>query len=191
MKALVTTLALLPLPLGLASPPSRASTAEYTLASAGEVRVVSQQKSTEKTEKSIPEKQPARANPGPMDIFSEIEKGWNAEEVDAILRHFGDAKVTISIEGIAPSGGQFSRNQSYYLLKDMFKYTITNKFEIVQYRKPSENGNTSFVVAERYYKKTDDGRLFKDKIYISLHFEPGKKETPESRWVVDEIKSIR
>jgi hypothetical protein len=46
-------------------------------------------------------------------------------------------------------------------------------------------------VAERHYKKTDDGRLYKDKIYISLHLEPEKDEVADSRWVVDEIKSIR
>jgi hypothetical protein len=73
----------------------------------------------------------------------------------------------------------------------MFKYTITRKFEIVQFRKPSESRNTSFVVAERYYQKTDDGRLFKDKIYVSLHLEPTDEKAQEQRWVIDEIKSIR
>ena len=124
-----------------------------------------------------------------MQVFSDIETGWNTERVEMILKHFGENKVTISIEGTGPSGGQFSRNQSYYLLKDMFKYTITRKFEIVQYRSPGEKGASSFAVAERFYQKTDDGRLYKDKIYVSLHAEPGADGNP--RWVIDEIKSIR
>ena len=174
MIARVTTLALSLLLIGLVSPYNRASASDYTLATRGDGRVVSQQKSTEEPQKTASDKDTAtETSYGPMDIFAEIEKGWNAEEVDAILRHFGATKVTISIEGTGPSGGQFSRNQSYYLLKDMFKYTITKKFEIVQYRKPEDSGFTSFVVAERYYQKTDDGRLFKDKIYVSLHLEPG------------------
>ena len=41
-----------------------------------------------------------------------------------------------------------------------------------------------FAVAERHYSRTDDGRLFKDKIYVSLQIEG-------DHWVVDEIKSIQ
>jgi hypothetical protein len=192
MIARVTTLALLLLLIGLVSPHNLASAPDYTLSGSGNGRVVSQKKSTDEPKKAKKDDDsPTESSYGPMDVFAEIEKGWNAEEVDAILKHFGNAKVAISIEGTGPSGGQFSRNQSYYLLKDMFKYTITRKFEIVQYRKPADSGNTSFVVAERTYQKTDDGRLFKDKIYVSLHLETGQTESATPRWVVDEIKSIR
>jgi hypothetical protein len=125
---------------------------------------------------------------GPMDIFADVERGWNAGNVDPILRHFGSQKVAISIEGTGPSGGKFSRNQSYYLLKDLFRYTLTRKFEFVQYRKPSEEGNETFAVAERHYQKSDDGRLFKDKVYVSLNLE---RDGDAERWVISEIKSIR
>jgi hypothetical protein len=191
MKARVTTLALPLLLIGLVSLLNLASGPTSALASPGDVRVVSQQKSEEEPAKTTPEKKSKQSFVGPMEVFADIEKGWNAETVDLILRHFGDGRVTISIDGTGPSGGQFSRNQSYYLLTDMFKYTITKKFEIVQYRKPTDNGNTSFVVAERYYQRTNDGRLFKDKIYVSLHLEPAENTPKGERWVVDEIKSIR
>ena len=191
MKARVTTLTLPLLLFGLVSPHNLALGPESALASPGEVRIVSQQKSTEAPEKSVPEKESSQSFVGPMEVFTDIEKGWNAESVDLILRHFGAGRVTISIDGTGPSGGQFSRNQSYYLLTDMFKYTITKKFEIVQYRKPEDTGNTSFVVAERYYQRTNDGRLFKDKIYVSLHLESAEDVPSGKRWVVDEIKSIR
>lgn len=125
---------------------------------------------------------------GPMDVFADIERGWNAGSVDPILRHFGNQKVAISVQGTGPSGGTFSRNQSYYLLKDLFRYTLTRKFEFVQYRKPSDDGSETFAVAERHYQKNDDGRLIKDKVYVSLHLE---RDGERERWVVDEIKSIR
>ncbi len=125
---------------------------------------------------------------GPMDVFADIERGWKAGQVDPILRHFGNQKVAISVQGTGPSGGTFSRNQSYYLLKDLFRYTVTKKFEFVQYRKPNEDGNETFAVAERHYQKSDDGRLIKDKVYVSLHLE---RSGDDDRWVVDEIKSIR
>jgi len=191
MMARVTALALPLLLIGLVAPNCLASASEYALESQGEVRVVSQQKSSKESTDTTAEKSSKGDGAGPMEVFTDIEKGWNGEVVDMILKHFGDGKVTISIEGTSNFGGQFSKNQSYYLLTDMFKYTITKKFKIVQYRRPSDNGNTSFVVAERSYQKTDDGRLFEDKIYVSLHLEPAPKDVEQQRWVVDEIKSIR
>ncbi len=121
---------------------------------------------------------------GPLSIFVDIEAGWRKEDPNRILRHFGKGKVAISIDGVGPSGGQFSKSQSYYLLNDLFKYTITKKFEFVQYRNVKDGKRKVFAVAERYYKRTDDGRLFKDKIYVSLHREG-------ERWVIDKITSIR
>jgi len=191
MKARVTILALPLFLLGLVSPHNLALGPESASASPGEVRIISQQKSKDEPAETAAEKESSRKFVGPMEVFADIEKGWNAETVDLILRHFGEGRVAISIDGTGPSGGQFSKNQCYYLLTDMFKYTITKKFEIVQYRKPTDNGNTSFVVAERFYQRTNDGRLFKDKIYVSLHLEPAANAPKGERWVVDEIKSIR
>jgi len=153
-------------------------------ASTASGRVVSQQgeaaEKDEKNEESVHE--------APLEVFADIEKAWVEKDVDRILSHFGGQKVWISVEGTGPSGGEFSRNQSYYLLKDLFKYTITRKFEFVQFRKPEDESKSTFAVAERHFQHTDDGRLFKDKIYVSLHLEG---EPDEERWVVDEIKSIR
>jgi hypothetical protein len=121
---------------------------------------------------------------GPMGVFADIEEGWRKENVQQILRHYGQGKVAIAIEGIGPTGGTFSKNQSHYLFKDLFKYTITTKFEFVQYRSASDNRTSVYAVAERVYKRNDDGRLFEDKIYVSL-------ENEDDVWVISEIKSVR
>lgn len=121
---------------------------------------------------------------GPIGVFADIEDGWQKEKVQAILKHFGKAKVDISIEGIGPTNGSFSKNQSHYLFKDLFKYTITEKFEFVQYRNVTDGRVKAYAVAERSFKRNDDGRLIEDKIYVSLHLE-------DDRWVISEIKSIR
>lgn len=121
---------------------------------------------------------------GPISVFADIEEGWKREDFRPILRHYPEGKVAISIEGSGPSGGQFSRNQSHYLFQDLFKYTITEKFEFVQYRSVSDGQGKVYAVAERYYKRNDDGRLFKDKIYVALNLE-------DERWVISEIKSVR
>lgn len=130
----------------------------------------------------------APAGGGYLDVFADIQKAWTAGNVDLMLRHFGAQKVAISVEGTGPAGGTFSKNQSYYLLKDLFRYTITRKFEFTDYRKPGDEGGRSYAIAERHYQKSDDGRLFKDKVYVSLHLE---SDDDNERWVVDEIKSIR
>lgn len=139
-----------------------------------------------RTETKTPAK-PDTARPegtGPIAVFADLERGWKNEEVQLILRHYGKGKVAISIEGSGPTGGQFSRNQSYYLFQDLFKYTITEKFQFVQYRHVTDGRDDVYAIAERQYKRNDDGRLFKDKIYVSLRLE-------DDRWVVNEIKSIR
>jgi hypothetical protein len=120
----------------------------------------------------------------PLSIFADIERGWRSGKEEIILSHFGQGKVAISISGTGPKGGYFSKSQSHYLFKDLFKYTITKKFEFTQYRNIHDGNRKVFAVAERQYKRRDDGRLFKDKIYVSLHRE-------NKRWVISEIKSIR
>jgi hypothetical protein len=134
--------------------------------------------------KNAPEGETPETDAGPIAVFADVEAGWKGEQVQQILRHYGKGKVAISIEGSSPTGGQFSRNQSYYLFQDLFKYTITERFQFVQYRHVSDGRDNVYAVAERHYKRNDDGRLFKDKIYVSLHLE-------EDRWVISEIKSIR
>jgi len=145
-------------------------------------RVVSQDS---KDSSETAEPVPARADTlGPIGVFADIEEAWKKESVDQILQHYGKGKVAIAIEGIGPTGGSFSKNQSHYLFKDLFKYTITKKFEFVQYRYVSDDRGKVFAVAERTYKRNDDGRLFEDKIYVALQLE-------DDLWVISEVKSVR
>lgn len=121
---------------------------------------------------------------GPIGVFADIEEGWKTEKIQKILQHYGKGKVAIALGGPGPTGGEFSKNQSHYLFKDLFDYTITTKFQFVQYRHVSDGRSDVYAVAERSYKRDDDGRTFEDKIYVSLHLE-------KNRWVISEIKSIR
>jgi len=129
---------------------------------------------------------PAVENPGPTAVLDDIEQGWTAGDADLILRHFGPSKVNIMIDGSGP-GGSYSKDQGYYLFKDLFKATVTKKFVFVQVRNSNEGGASTFAIAERRYQRRDDGRQIKDKVYISLH----QEHSDGGRWVLDEIKSIR
>jgi hypothetical protein len=125
--------------------------------------------------------------PGPAQVLDDIEAGWTGQDADLILKHFGSNKVTISVDGSGP-GGAYSKDQGYYVFKELFKSTVTRKFVVVQIRKSNEEGSATFAIAERRYQRRDDGRQIRDKIYISLHLEGGRDG---GRWVLDEIKSIR
>lgn len=130
----------------------------------------------------------AMVRSAPMRVFADIEDAWLDNNVGRILAHFGRGKVRISVAGTGPSGGSFSRSQSYYLLRDLFRFTKTRHFEFVQFRTSTDDERSTFAIAERSYQRTDDGRLYKDKIYISLRRDDRGKS---GCWVIDEIKSIR
>jgi hypothetical protein len=129
----------------------------------------------------------APAIPTPTGVLDDIERGWSDQNADLILRHFGSSRVAISIDGSGP-GGSYSKDQGYYFFKELFKATVTRKFNFVQIRKSNDDGTATFAIAERRYQRRDDGRQIKDKVYVSLHIE---RERDGGRWVVDEIKSIR
>ena len=49
-----------------------------------------------------------QAQSGPILVFADIETGWNEEQVERILKHYGKGKVAISIEGSRTMDGVLS-----------------------------------------------------------------------------------
>jgi hypothetical protein len=134
-----------------------------------------------------PESGQTEAMGSPTDVLDDIQAGWTNQNAELILRHFGSNKVIISIDGSGP-GGSYSKDQGYFVFKELFKSTVTRKFVFVQIRTSNDDGTASFAIAERRYQRRDDGRQIKDKVYIALHVE---RERDSGRWVLDEIKAIR
>jgi len=133
------------------------------------------------------EETPSAESTGPSAVLDDIAQGWTSQNSDLILRHFGSNKVAISLDGNG-RGGSYSKDQGFYLFKDLFKTTVTRKFVFVQVRNSNEEGTATFAIAERRYQRRDDGRQIKDKVYIAMHLE---QKPGTGRWVLDEIKSIR
>ena len=129
---------------------------------------------------------PAPEETGPISVLDDIAQGWTSGDPDLILRHFGANKVVIMFDGNG-QGGPYSKDQGYYLFKDLFKATVTKKFVFVQVRNGNDGTASTFAIADRRYQRKDDGRQIKDKVYVSLHPELSEG----GRWVIDEIKSIR
>ena len=125
-----------------------------------------------------------RGGASPAPVFTTIEKAWNAGDAGALVQNFGRRKVYISLPDGGPTGGQFSRDQSYYILKNLFDASRTEEFTFVTIREPEEQRRTAFGLARRVFRQRDAGSAVQDRVFVSLVLEG-------ERWVVSEIKSVR
>jgi hypothetical protein len=117
-------------------------------------------------------------------VFSSIEKAWAAGDARALVQTFGRRKVFISLPDGGPEGGLFSRDQSYYILKDLFGTARTEEFSFVTIHGPEAERSTAFGLAKRVFRPRDAGSALRDRVFVSLVLEG-------DRWVVSEIKSVR
>jgi len=122
--------------------------------------------------------------PSPAPVFATIEKAWNAGDASALVQSFGRRKVYLSLPDGGPAGGQFSRDQSYYILKNLFDAARTEEFTFVTIRTPEEQRRSAFGLARRVFRPRDAGSAIRDRVFVSLVLEG-------ERWVVSEIKSVR
>lgn len=128
-------------------------------------------------------KTPVNALPkDPMVVFRGIESAWRAGDAQRLSAYAGDSKVLLNVRGLGEKGGYFSRSQVFYLFKGMFKSTRHKKFSFVKFHDVGKRSNKIYGIAHRNYEVISNGRLFQDKIYVTLKLE-GK------RWVVSEMKS--
>jgi len=113
-----------------------------------------------------------------------FERAWMIGNAQGVVQQFGDRKVYISLPDGGPRGGQFSRDQSYFILKDFFDGTRTEEFSFLSIRQPEEQQDTAIGLATRTFRRRDSSRMLTDRIFVSLVLEG-------PRWVVSEIKSVR
>ena len=128
-------------------------------------------------------KTPVKAIPKePVIVFRGIESAWRAGDARKLAAYAGDSKVLLNVRGLGEKGGYYSKSQVFYLFKGMFKSTKHTKFDFVKFHDVGERSNKIYGIAHRSYEVVSNGRLFQDKIYVTLKLE-GK------RWVVSEMKS--
>lgn len=120
---------------------------------------------------------------GPLAIFAAVEKGWAGEDVDEFVGLLDpDGKVRIAMASAGPRGGWFNRDQAYFLIKDMFEFTTTKRFEFERYWNLDSSGRSPYAVAVRELR-IDEATLHTDRVYISLR-------RRGDDWYVAEIRSI-
>jgi hypothetical protein len=116
--------------------------------------------------------------------FKGIEAAWLQGDAQGLSNYMRDSKVLLNVAGLGEQGGYFSKSQAFYLFKGMFKATKHKQFRFIKYHDVSQSNRRVYGVAHRSFQDVSSGRLYRDKIYITLKLEG-------ERWVISEIKSTR
>jgi hypothetical protein len=142
-------------------------------------------------ERSIPDKRkiekrkPAAASSqDPLKVFKGLERAWQKKNADDIASYAGEGRVFLDVRGIGKKGGYYSRSQVKYLFKDMFRTDDQVKFEFIKFQNLEEPDRKVYGIAYRSCKNNRSGKVFQDKVYVTLG-----REGPS--WVVAEIKTTR
>lgn len=117
-------------------------------------------------------------------IFKGIEAAWLRGDAAGLSKYMRDSKVFLNVAGLGEKGGYYSKSQVFYLFKGMFKTTKHRRFQFAKYHDVSKSNKRVYGIAHRSFEDVSSGRLYKDKVYVTL-----KREG--ERWVISEIKSTR
>ncbi len=120
----------------------------------------------------------------PLEVFKALERSWQKENADGIASYAGEGRVFLDVRGIGKKGGYYSRSQVKYLFRDMFEVDEQMKFEFVKFQNLEEPDRKVYGIAYRSCKNHRSGKVFQDKVYVTLGREG-------SAWVVAEIKTTR
>lgn len=120
---------------------------------------------------------------GPLAVFAALEQAWSEEDADAVVALLDPQdRVRIAMATAGPRGGWFNRDQAYFLVKDMFAFNETERFEFERYWNLDSRGRSPYAVAVRDLDGSGGGPRT-DRVYISLRKRDGA-------WYVGEIRSI-
>ncbi len=120
----------------------------------------------------------------PLKVFKGIESAWRKESANGLASFVGRGRVFLDIKGVGKKGGYYSKSQVKYLFKDMFKADDQLKFEFVKFHNLEKPDRKVYGIAYRSCKNNRSGKVFQDKVYITLG-----REGPA--WVLAEIKTTR
>jgi hypothetical protein len=156
--------------VGLASGVSEAAASSATPDTSGASR------SVEATEKQEP-------GPGssPFLTFAAIERAWKMGYVDSITTFFPEEKITLRLEKNVPEAAAFSQKQASYMLRDSFRYRITESFEFLEFKYNKNKHKPPFGKAQWTFRREPAGKTIVAKVQVTL-----RKEG--ERWLISGIR---
>lgn len=141
-------------------------------------------------EAAQPEHAPSQAQPPqaipagaltPLRVFAAIEEAWNEGQPDSIAQFLPEDKILLRLEKSAPDKAYYSHKQAAYMLRDEFRFTMTESFEFVEFKYSKGKDDPPSARAEWSFRREPAGKVTVQKVRIGLRFEA-------DRWVVSEIK---
>ncbi len=132
----------------------------------------------------------SRVDPrSPLAALHEIEAAWRRADVRALIAHLGPGRVTIALDAERRHrSNTYSRDQAFFVFRDLFRSTRTVEFAFAQVRTNARGRRTCSAVARWRYRRVDDGRERRGRVFVSLRREA---QGDGARWVIDEIQAIR
>jgi hypothetical protein len=117
----------------------------------------------------------------PLRVFAAIERAWNEGEPDSITQFLPEDKILLRLEKSAPEKAFYSNTQAAYMLRDEFRFTVTESFQFLEFRYTKVKDEPPSARAEWTFRREPAGKVTVQKVRIALRAEA-------ERWVVSEIK---
>ncbi len=124
---------------------------------------------------SLPIDAVVEEDPSMEDCLSSIEGLFRNYRVE-LLKNFVSAgdRVSFSLPGIVPREGFFSREQLYFIFKDLFRNYMTLNFDFLEERSVSIGGGPIYLFASWVLQEKGSLRTSRGTLFLSLQKKEGR-----------------
>jgi len=122
-----------------------------------------------------------RPSPSPFLTFAAIEEAWGMGWVDSIVTFFPDEMITLRLDKNVPESASFTQKQASYMLRDSFRYRITESFEFLEFKYDRNGKAPPFAKAQWSFRREPAGKIIIAKVHVIL-----RKEG--ERWLISGIR---
>jgi hypothetical protein len=129
----------------------------------------------------VKEKQQVGLGASPFLTFAAIEQAWNMGWVDSIVTFFPEEKITLRLDKNVPESASFTQKQASYMLRDSFRYKVTESFEFLEFKYRKNGKHPPFGKAQWTFRREPVGKIIVAKVQVAL-----RKEG--ERWLISGIR---
>jgi len=117
----------------------------------------------------------------PLVTLAAIEQAWNMGWVDSIVTFFPEGKIALRLDKNVPESASFTQKQASYMLRDSFRYRITESFEFLEFKYKASGKKPPFGKAQWSFRREPAGKTIVAKVHVTL-----RKEG--ERWLISGIR---
>lgn len=117
----------------------------------------------------------------PLVTFAAIEQAWSRGWADSIAIYFPDGQIVLRLDKNTPESASFTKKQASYMLRDSFRYRVTESFTFLEFKYKKNEKNPPLAKAQWAFLTEPAGKAIVAKVEITL-----RKEG--ERWLISGIK---